>query len=432
MKKTITAALLFFISCTTYSQWSINVTFSPAQSLQVIRFINPNTGYCTAPVYGSQYNIHKTTNAGGNWIDQTAGYVGVRFMSIWCLSADTVFMTGNYAKIIRTVNGGQNWTTIPAPVDTTIQLWGIQFVNSLTGFICGSNGKILKSTDRGSTWFELSSGVQNAFSGLLFRNEQTGYICGSAIVLKTTNAGSSWINCNAPYFSGFETFRQIIFLDDNTGYYSSDAGRIVKTTNAGGNWTLLTTGVTDAMMGIYFINMNTGYSVGYNGRILVTTDAGATWTTQASGTTDILTSVWFTSSTTGYITTWYSKVLKTTNGGMVFVEPISNKVPNKFSLEQNYPNPFNPTTKIRFSLPRPSPANGGINSGGEMDVKLVIFDILGKKVASLIPPLGGGLEGLNPGTYEVTWNAANFPSGVYFYQLNAGNFSDTKRMILIK
>jgi hypothetical protein len=65
-------------------------------------------------------------------------------------------------------------------------------------------------------------------------------------------------------------------------------------------------------------------------------------------------------------------------------------------------------------------------------VQLVVYDVLGREVAALIPPLGGGQEGLKPGTYEIQWDATNFPSGVYFYKLQAGSFTDTKKMLLIK
>ena len=67
-----------------------------------------------------------------------------------------------------------------------------------------------------------------------------------------------------------------------------------------------------------------------------------------------------------------------------------------------------------------------------MFVRLVVYDVLGKEIASLIPPLGGGQEGLTPGTYEVTWDASNFPSGVYFYKLVTNEYSETKKMVLIK
>ncbi|MGA2669218.1 MAG: hypothetical protein ABSF32_09940, partial [Ignavibacteria bacterium] len=68
--------------------WFVQTAFNPQQSLQVIRFYDANTGYTTAPLYNSStFNIHKTTNAGQNWTDQSSGYTSMRFMSMWCISA---------------------------------------------------------------------------------------------------------------------------------------------------------------------------------------------------------------------------------------------------------------------------------------------------------------------------------------------------------
>lgn len=101
-----------------------------------------------------------------------------------------------------------------------------------------------------------------------------------------------------------------------------------------------------------------------------------------------------------------SKYLKT-----VEVEIGSQK---EFSLYQNYPNPFNPDTKIKYFLPQSS------------NVTIKLFDILGKEVATLIN------EEKPAGSYDLNWNAANLPGGVYFYQLRAGDFIQTKKMILLK
>ncbi|MEO8211232.1 MAG: choice-of-anchor D domain-containing protein, partial [bacterium] len=105
--------------------------------------------------------------------------------------------------------------------------------------------------------------------------------------------------------------------------------------------------------------------------------------------------------------------------GIVGITNSSGIVPEKFSLSQNYPNPFNPVTKIKFDLP--SIVNGELSI-----VSLKIFDVLGKEVATLVN------EKLSPGSYEVEFNGSNFSSGIYFYTLNAGNFIETKRMLLIK
>jgi subtilisin-like proprotein convertase family protein len=106
----------------------------------------------------------------------------------------------------------------------------------------------------------------------------------------------------------------------------------------------------------------------------------------------------------------------------VSIKEISKTIPESFSLFQNYPNPFNPTTKIRFEIPDRSP----IGTFGDDNVVLKIYDILGREIQKLVN------EKLKPGSYEVTFDGSNLPSGIYFYRLHAGDFADTKRMTLIK
>jgi len=106
------------------------------------------------------------------------------------------------------------------------------------------------------------------------------------------------------------------------------------------------------------------------------------------------------------------------------VSSISSEIPSHFSLHQNYPNPFNPSTKIKFQIPLLRGVSG--EAGRGVFTSLKIFDILGREVRLLVN------ENLKPGIYEADFNAADLPSGVYFYKLNAGEFVDTKKMILLK
>ena len=95
------------------------------------------------------------------------------------------------------------------------------------------------------------------------------------------------------------------------------------------------------------------------------------------------------------------------------INPIAGNVTD-YKLEQNYPNPFNPNTKIKFSIPE------------SRNVSLKIYSISGREIGALVN------ENLNAGSYEVTFNAGYFPSGVYYYKIQAGNFTETKKMMLIK
>jgi hypothetical protein len=124
-------------------------------------------------------------------------------------------------------------------------------------------------------------------------------------------------------------------------------------------------------------------------------------------------------------------MLELLNSPLTNVENNSNTIPTSYSLQQNYPNPFNPTTKIKFDIPsnvkrETSDVLFPLRKGGEGVVTLKIYDILGKEIATLVN------EQLAPGTYEVTFDGSEFPSGVYFYQLKTNNFSETKKLLLIK
>lgn len=102
------------------------------------------------------------------------------------------------------------------------------------------------------------------------------------------------------------------------------------------------------------------------------------------------------------------------NNTTIGIQQISNAVPQKFMLEQNYPNPFNPSTKIKFDITESGFTN------------LAIFDLTGRKVEQLFA------EELKAGVYEISWNASAYTSGTYFYKLTSGDFTQTRKMVLVK
>jgi len=122
--------------------------------------------------------------------------------------------------------------------------------------------------------------------------------------------------------------------------------------------------------------------------------------------------IYFHSTSLGIGTTFSGtiKPLSTTLG----VKGISHSLPANFKLDQNYPDPFNPVTVIRYDLPKLS------------QVSIVVYDILGRKVETLVN------EEKSPGHYQVSLDASRLPSGVYFYRLQAGAFTQTKKMLLLK
>lgn len=108
------------------------------------------------------------------------------------------------------------------------------------------------------------------------------------------------------------------------------------------------------------------------------------------------------------------RVVNYTNGPGVGISQNGNEIPNRFALLQNYPNPFNPSTKIRFDIPKSS------------FVKLTVFDVLGREVKILAN------QDVEAGKFEAEFNASELTSGIYFYKIEAGDFTDVKKMILVK
>jgi len=106
---------------------------------------------------------------------------------------------------------------------------------------------------------------------------------------------------------------------------------------------------------------------------------------------------------------------------------VSSEIPDNYYLEQNYPNPFNAETRIRFSIPAGSKA--GLKAGikdEKQNVKLIIYDLLGRNVEMLVN------TSFQPGVYEIKWNALKYPTGVYYCVMSAGNFTATKKLMLLK
>jgi hypothetical protein len=109
-----------------------------------------------------------------------------------------------------------------------------------------------------------------------------------------------------------------------------------------------------------------------------------------------------------------NQIIDAVEGQTIGVQNSGEIVPSKYSLSQNYPNPFNPITNVKFSI---------VNSG---TVKIIVYDIMGKEVQSLVN------EKLSAGTYEIAFDGSNLNSGIYFYTLTAGDYTETKKMVLVK
>lgn len=413
--------------------------------------INQNTGW----IFSELGDIYKTTNGGTNFFQQNktlnSNLYSICFTDAYtgfaCGYCDTTNIPGQKNIILKSTDGGLNWDTSLCGLNGF--LYSIYFTNANTGFCGSSNGKIWKTTNCGIGWDSSYIGFTDCINDFYFINSATGWTATNQGLLKTTNTGINWnmqyslndfecvyfINENTGWAGGYWTkfvkttngglnwFDQILpiyqqqyvtstfFFDANTGFTIA-ASILCKTTNGGNNWTI-NSQINDDLIKITFKG-DKGWMLGYNGTTWITSNRGETWLKSIADSSFLQTnSVFFLNQNTGWIAGYNSVILKTTDGG-VWIKKNENKIAENYLLEQNYPNPFNAETKIRFNIK---------NSG---TVILKVYDIAGREVSTLLN------ENMNPGKYEIIWSAENYPSGVYFYRLQAGDFVQVKKMILIK
>lgn len=414
--KNIIITLYFIFPAILLSQWDTQIT-GTTENLRTIYFVNPVTGYAA----GENGKMLRTANGGNIWSSVNSG-ITQNINSVYFFNASSGIACADEGIIIVTTNSGANWTAVASGV--TDNLNALSFANS-RGVCSGTGGTLLHSSDSGLTWTIAENGFFIVYYGADMFSENIAYASGvntifQPFVAKSTNGGMNWSFTNF-YLNGNEgNLSDINFITENTGYATSRVfdgqGGISRTTNGGNDWT--TQLFPQQLHSVDFVTSNIGYCVGEDGLILKTTTSGLGWDNQ-SGSSVTLRSVHFTDSINGYAAGDMGKIIKTTNGGLSAIGVPGVFTPDKFLLYQNYPNPFNPVTVIRYSIQSEV-------RGQTSDVKLLIYDNLGKEVATLVN------QRQYSGDYLVTFDGSNLSGGIYYYRINAGDFSEVRKMLLLK
>ena len=446
--KTFIQNLFFFLMVTQicFGQW-YQQNSGTTKNLHAVQFINSNTGW----VVGDSGTILKTIDGGFNWNIQTSGtnhsLLDVQFESTnlgWAAGGTGEFWNPDSAILLKTINGGLTWVRL---LSIKGKFYDVCFTDEYNGHLVGSGEDIfgqirpiyLRTTDGGNAWISQYYN-ENFLSTVDFIDNNTGWLveiiyggfgCYRSVIRKTIDGGMNWEiqdtnyavykikSLNSDFICGIGS--------TSLGELSPPISNLARTYDGGANWTdELINGMynRNGLNDISISSINVLTAVGFwdstyygdlYGSVLRSTDSGNTWSMQTFNQTEMLNGISFVGDYTGWIVGNNGTILHTTNGGVSFVEEEQiDEVPSEFLLSQNYPNPFNPSTKIKYSVPQPS------------QVQIKVFDVLGNEIETLVS------EEKPTGTYEITWNAASLPSGVYFYQLQAGEFIQSKKMILIK
>ena len=410
MKKVIYMILVIslfhkFTNC----QW-VQQNSGTTQHLLDISMLNKDTGW----VCGETGTILHTTNAGLNWLPQVSGLTD-RLETMFFINSFTGFAaTRVTGKVIKTTNGGQNWNLVFQT--NTASFNSIFFIDSLYGWIAavGVLKDFYQTTNGGITWdsTDISTGIGNH---VYFFNLDTGLVSNGSQLHLTRNNGLTWDSIYSTI--GFGDIKEFCFSNISTGWLVTSSYKTFTTTDGGFNWTLNESLPMCANAhSIFFTNSVTGWVSGDCGYLYNTTNNGTNWYRQNTNTNSFLKTVFFENDTTGWCVGGAGTILYTSNGGAILgINNGENEIPKQFKLYQNYPNPFNPVTNIEYYIP--------VN---KIHVKISVYNILGEENAILVNSFH------NAGKYQVTFGGNNLPSGIYFYKLEAGKYSETRKMLLIK
>jgi hypothetical protein len=350
---------------------------------------------------GADSGIYISTDKGVNWAQSNTGLPANTVYS-FAFNGSNIF-TGHIGVSLST-NNGANWTQAGLSMTPVFSL-----ASKENNIFAGTGGGVYLSTNNGINWTEVNNGLNNSMdvhalivNGAYVFAGTTGYG-----VFLTTNNGSNWTQVN----NGLtDTFVHALTVSGTNLFAGTDNGAFLSTNN-GTNWTQVKNNI---MVFSLTVSGDTVFAGTYGGGVFRSTDNGINWLLVNNG---------LTSASVYSLALLGTNIYAGTDGAGVWKCPISglsgassevNVLPDDFTLFQNYPNPFNPGTIISYSLPSAS------------IVKIIVYNTLGQKVKLLENSFK------QPGNYSVTFNASDLPGGIYFYKLDAGQFSQSKKMMLIK
>ena len=231
------------------------------------------------------------------------------------------------------------------------------------------------------------------------------------------NKGISWDNI---IIAGIHSSFRNIISEDNLIYVGSKGDGVYVLSDYGNIWNLRYPTVGYAYVDAAALTSTGIYMIG--GELTgcyFTYDHGESWIEINSGLPNkYINTIFFDEQSYAYSGLTYFGIYKSLSPLTSIEEDFQVRL-NSYTLFQNHPNPFNPKTKIKFTIPSDVKRK-------KRNVSLKVYDVLGNEIATLVN------EEKPAGTYEITWYAEKLPSGVYFYKLQAGDFTETKKMVLIK
>jgi len=420
---------------------------------QEIFFIDSLVG-----LIGGNHTIYRTSDEGNNWSKITAPLTSTQeyYVNSFSPSTHNVVWAINCSKIICSTNKGETWNLS----DFAGYYSKIFFLDSLHGWIGVLNSKILKTTNGGNTWLEIPINAYE-IADIYFRSNDVGYILsdrkfyrttnsgydwyidstvinygvlpgkfkwfdaqhgliiGSSATLETNDSGKTWLNITGQLGYCLSNFRAATTY---LGYGISTGGLLVSYYNDSYTPVVLTSFNVYEENDKIICRWNIAEESEISGYGIEKSFDGISWNTAGFVPAKKLNSYSFIDNAEGISKIYYRIKIINFDGKFNYTDKVEFNNGNKkfhFQLSQNFPNPFNSTTNIQFYVPELS------------DVKIELFNILGKKVMDIIS------RKYETGSYNLQLSLVNLASGVYLYKMTATGqsnkvFEQTNKLIILK
>ncbi len=369
-----------------------------------------------------------------------------------------IALVGEHGTALTSLDGGRSW--YEHPIGINLSFFGVERLGGDSLLACGESGSMYISPDFGGSWMRISLPTRSAIRSVASSPDGVLWASGKGVVLRSTDRGATW-NATTP-----DTAAELMDIQPLTSVHSlavGDSGRVFTTTDGGQTWSRTDVGAPARLWTIGSLGGRNVWAAGDSGKIIVSSDSGKTWMQKISPLAVNWRALFLRDSLQVFVageggaivytpdggTRWYRQysadshdlyglrfsdslgvavgnggsILLTGEGPTLTSSGTPARSPGMYRLEQNYPNPCNPLTAIIYELPAAS------------NVKLQVFDILGRSVETL-------LEGWQPsGRHRMTFSGVGRSSGVYFYRLQAqsldrmaggsGTFVQTRKLILL-
>jgi hypothetical protein len=372
-------------------------------------------------IYAGLASFFGSNNGGLTWLALTDGFPwspGPYVGSI-AFKAPYIFVARNDWGVYRSSNGGLTWIAANQGMEGQFRIVNALGVSGNLIF-AGTDKGVFRSTNTGDSWSPSDQGMRHGQVNSFAFSPAFMYAATDSGLHRSSDLGVTWepitfysglwsLQVKDVLVSGSQLFAAT--LNPNGGVYvSTDQGNSWVTTNAG-----LPSYDVSALRQIgsdLFACTYKGVGVSHN--------LGVTWTSMSDGMLDNE-AVWDLTSDGTYAYAATGSLYRRPLSQFTSVSLPSSGVPSDFSLSQNYPNPFNPSTAIKYTI-----GGAGGQGPGVRKTMLVVYDILGREVATLVNEVKA------PGSYEVTFDASGLASGVYICRLTAGSFVQAMKMALLR